>query len=254
MKIFKLFAMAALAVLAFSCEEPESSTEEPKEEQKQEEQPPVEKTLESIVISPASKTLEVGETVTLTLTLTPADFSKEGLAWDSDKKSVATVANGVVTAVAKGEANITATLSGKTATCKITVTKTETPPDDEWDGKTFVDRSAEWGLAFTDKGGWWAFELLSCTAPYHLIKYAQEGDDWIPYSVCHDPIDIARAYQFFCVDVDDSYLQGAVVSTIPDLEELLWPEGNGVATGYVFGFNDKKKFTGEYAILKSHSF
>ena len=249
MKFLKLFALTALAVMAFSCEKPEVPDEKTEEKPVTEE-----KKLESISISPASSTLEAGKTVTLTLTLTPADFSKEGLVWDSSNKAAATVDNGVVTAVAKGEANITATLSGKTASCKITVTQTDSSSD-EWDGKTFTDRSAEWSLAFTDKGGWWAFELLSCTAPYHLIKYAQEGDDWfMPSAICHDPVDIARAYQYFCVDVDDDYLQTAVVSTLPDLQELVWPEGNGVAFGYAFGFNAKKKFTGEYAILKSKSF
>lgn len=252
MKYLKLLALAALAVFAFSCEKPDN-TEVPDE--KTEEKPVTEeKSLEKIVISPASTTLEAGKTVTLTLTLTPADFPKDGLVWDSDKKAVATVENGVVTAVAKGEANITATLSDKTASCKITVTEKE-DTSDEWDGKTFVDRSADWSLAFTDKGGWWAFELLTCTAPYHLIKYAQEGDDWfMPSTICHSPVDVARAYQYFCVDVDDSYLKEAVVSTLPDMEELVWPTGNGVATGYVFGFNEKKKFTGEYAILQSQAF
>lgn len=252
MKFLKLFALTALAVMAFSCEKPEVPNE-PKEYS--EEQPATEeKKLESISISPASKSLEVGETVTLTLTLTPADFPQAGLVWNTDNKAAATVANGVVTAVAKGEANITATLSGKTASCKITVTEKE-DSSDEWDGKTFVDRSADWSLAFTDKGGWWAFELLTCTAPYHLIKYAQEGDDWfMPSTICHSPVDVARAYQYFCVDVDDSYLKEAVVSTLPDMEELVWPTGNGVATGYVFGFNEKKKFTGEYAILQSQAF
>ena len=253
MKLTKLFVLAALALLAFSCEKPDNSVtpDNPKDEPQEE---PAKQELESITITPASGSIEVGKTLTLTVNLVPSDFSREGLVWESSNKAAATVANGVVTAVAKGEADITATLSGKTATCKITVTKTETPSD-EWDGETFIDRSSEWSLAFTDKGGWWAFELLTCTAPYHLIKYAQEGDDWfMPYSICHDPVDIARAYQYFCVDVDDSYLQGAVKATLPDLEELVWPDGNGVATGYAFGFNSKKKFTGEYAILKSQAF
>lgn len=251
MKFLKLFALTALAVMAFSCEKPENSENSNNNDG---EQAPVEKTLESIAISPASSSLEVGKTLTLTVNLVPADFPQEGLVWSSSNKAAATVANGVVTAVVKGEANITATLSGKTASCKITVTQKDEPTDG-WDGKTFVNRSSEWSLAFTDKGSYWAFELLTCTAPYHLIKYAQEGDDYfIPSSVCHDPIDIARAYQFFCVDVDADYLQGAVVSTLPDSEELVWPEGYGVATGYVFGFDSNKKFTGEYAILKSQAF
>ena len=67
---------------------------------------------------------KVGETVTLTATvndgLTPA------LTWESDNTAVATVANGVVTAVKAGTANITVTAAeGVTATAVITVEEAE---------------------------------------------------------------------------------------------------------------------------------
>lgn len=58
----------------------------------------------------------------LKATVTPAD-STDTVVWSSDKPAVATVdpATGKVTAVAPGEAIITATAGTKTATCKVTV-------------------------------------------------------------------------------------------------------------------------------------
>jgi uncharacterized protein YjdB len=67
--------------------------------------------------------MEVGDTYTLTPTVTPSD-AETSFTWSSDKSSVATVSQyGVVTAKGTGTANITVkTDNGKTATCKVTVT------------------------------------------------------------------------------------------------------------------------------------
>ncbi len=67
--------------------------------------------------------MEVGDTYTLTPTITPSD-AETSFTWSSDKNSVATVSQyGVVTAKGAGTANITVkTDNGKTATCKVTVT------------------------------------------------------------------------------------------------------------------------------------
>ena len=69
--------------------------------------------------------LTVGDTQTLTATITPNDANNKNVSWSSDKPSVATVdKNGNVTAVAVGTANITVkTVDGeKTAVCVVTVT------------------------------------------------------------------------------------------------------------------------------------
>lgn len=69
--------------------------------------------------------LTVGDTQTLTATITPDDANNKNVSWSSDKPSVATVdENGKVTAVAAGTANITVkTVDGeKTAVCTVTVT------------------------------------------------------------------------------------------------------------------------------------
>ena len=71
-----------------------------------------------------------GETLTLTATVAPDDATDKTVTWTSSDPTVATVADGVVTAVAAGTATITATATNgtddttddKTATCTITVT------------------------------------------------------------------------------------------------------------------------------------
>ena len=81
----------------------------------------------AITVSPDSKTLDVGGTVTLSATATPSTALDKTVTWTSSNTSVATVTSaGVVTAVAPGSATITATAhdgSGITATCAITVSK-----------------------------------------------------------------------------------------------------------------------------------
>ena len=62
----------------------------------------------------------IGATETLTATVTPADTT-EPVSWSSSNTSVATVANGVVTAIGLGSATITATCGNFTATCAVTV-------------------------------------------------------------------------------------------------------------------------------------
>ncbi len=75
-----------------------------------------------ITIDPTSWTMEVGDKKTLTATVWPASTGTGSLSWTSSNNSVATVdANGNVTAVALGTANITASQNGMSATCVITV-------------------------------------------------------------------------------------------------------------------------------------
>jgi formylglycine-generating enzyme required for sulfatase activity len=66
--------------------------------------------------------LVIGKDETLTATVNPADAADKTLTWTSSAPSVATVANGTVTAIAKGATTITAaTANGKAATCEVTV-------------------------------------------------------------------------------------------------------------------------------------
>ena len=78
----------------------------------------------SLSVSPASLSLNVGdEPVTLQVSYEPADYDKSLLEWSSSDEAVATVADGVVTVKAEGEAVIKVkdTVSEKEATCTVTV-------------------------------------------------------------------------------------------------------------------------------------
>ena len=74
---------------------------------------------------PSTETVMVGETITLTPTITPTD-AVTTLTWTSDDETIATVSEGVVTGVKKGQTFINIeTDNGKTAVCKLTVTESE---------------------------------------------------------------------------------------------------------------------------------
>ncbi len=74
-------------------------------------------------LNKTSTSIGVGYTETLTATLAPATASNQNISWTSSDTDVATVANGIVTAVAEGSATITATTEDGsfTATCDVTV-------------------------------------------------------------------------------------------------------------------------------------
>ena len=67
--------------------------------------------------------LAPGETITLTATVSPADATVADVLWDSSRNGVATVKDGMVTAVATGTADITAVTvdGGFRAVCRVTV-------------------------------------------------------------------------------------------------------------------------------------
>ena len=77
----------------------------------------------SVALSETNLTLRVGDKTTLTATLLPADAVDKTIVWGSTDASVASVNNGVVTALAKGTTKIwvKATAVGLTDTCEVTV-------------------------------------------------------------------------------------------------------------------------------------
>lgn len=72
--------------------------------------------------------LGVGSSSTLTATVAPENATNKAVTWSTSDEAVATVADGVVTAVAEGTATITATTvdGGFTASCAVTVTAAAT--------------------------------------------------------------------------------------------------------------------------------
>ena len=91
----------------------------------------------SITLNKTETSITAGQTETLSVSsVTPDDATDQTVTWSSDKEAVATVdADGKVTAVALGTANITATAndgSGVTATCAVTVSKVVTINQSDW--------------------------------------------------------------------------------------------------------------------------
>lgn len=78
-----------------------------------------------IAVSPTSSSLAIGNTQQLTASISPANATNQSVNWSSDDQAVATVnGSGLVTALAAGTANITATSAdgGYTASSSVTVT------------------------------------------------------------------------------------------------------------------------------------
>ena len=82
-----------------------------------------------VSLNKGSLTLDVGESDTLTATITPNNATNPNVTWSSNNESVATVNNGVVTAIKAGTATITVTTEdgNKTATCAVSVAAATVP-------------------------------------------------------------------------------------------------------------------------------
>ena len=122
-------------------------------------QPCADPEITAIELNKTEATLEMGNTLTLVPTFTPAYMSAD-ITWQTSDADVATVDNGVVTANAIGTATITAeTSNGKTATCAVTVepitektwwgTQTITDWDPDMDVMWSVTRNANKTLTYT---------------------------------------------------------------------------------------------------------
>ncbi|MDE6556803.1 MAG: Ig-like domain-containing protein, partial [Duncaniella sp.] len=81
---------------------------------------------DGITLDVTETDLMEGETLKLTATISPAETTDKSVTWTSSNVEVATVSDGVVTALKPGEVIITAsTVNGLTASCHITVIEKE---------------------------------------------------------------------------------------------------------------------------------
>ncbi len=76
-----------------------------------------------VSLNQSSLILNVGDSYTLTATVTPFYATNKDVTWSSSNTSVATVSKGTVKAIAEGTATITAKAGDKSATCMVTVEK-----------------------------------------------------------------------------------------------------------------------------------
>lgn len=85
----------------------------------------------SIELSETEATMEVGEELTLTASILPDNANNKSVNWTSDNTDVATVVDGVITAVSPGECDITCAStdgSNVSAVCHIVVNE----PEQHW--------------------------------------------------------------------------------------------------------------------------
>lgn len=87
-----------------------------------------EKKVTGVTLDKTTLELFTGDTETLTATVAPDNATNKNVTWSTSDANVATVENGVVTAVSAGTATITVTTEdgAKTATCTVTVSRYST--------------------------------------------------------------------------------------------------------------------------------
>lgn len=133
--------------------------------------------VESVTLNKTEITLEAGATETLTATVLPENATDKTVTWETSNAEVATVANGVVTAVAKGEATITAKAGEKSATCKVTVNEpapaylTIAEAKEKSVGETITVRGEV--TAVSGKSAYIADE----TGGFYVYNWSYNGDD-----------------------------------------------------------------------------
>ena len=102
----------------------------------------------NITLSEATATITSGESKKLTATTAPADYA---VVWSSDNEAVATVAaDGTVKALKAGTANVTATMSGVTATCAVTVNWADKYTFENGVNPVVIDTSATKATGFAE--------------------------------------------------------------------------------------------------------
>lgn len=121
-----------------------------------------------VKITSTVKEVTAGETITLEATVSPENATSKTVTWTSDNNEVATVKDGVVTGVKAGEATITASAGGKTATVKVTVKAAATSGGEtggsgsgETGGSTGGTTGGETGTTTGFENTYWVLEEVS---------------------------------------------------------------------------------------------
>lgn len=147
--------------------------------------------VEGISLDKEELALFVGDTYTLTATVSPADATDKTVTWSSSAPAVATVQGGAVQAVGKGEASVTASASnGMSVSCRIIVSERSEAVD--------MGLSVKWanmnlGASDSSEGGsFYAWGELAPKSDY----------SWRTYKYASGSIDSINKYG----DVTDSYV------------------------------------------------
>ena len=112
-KLYSLMLLCAAIIFVTGCSKDDDNNSTPT---------PV--SVSGVTLDKTTLTIEMGQTATLIATVSPENTADKSVTWSNDKTDIATVKDGVVTAVAVGTATITVTSvadATKKATCTVTV-------------------------------------------------------------------------------------------------------------------------------------
>lgn len=98
----------------------------------------------SVTLDQTTLDLTVGDTEQLTATVLPEDATDKTVVWSSSDQEVATVADGLVTALAPGTATVTASAGDLSAECVVTVA----PAGKSWAVGDLYDEDGVKGVVF----------------------------------------------------------------------------------------------------------
>ena len=134
-----------------------------------------------VTLNKTSATINEGDSLTLMATLEPSNATDKSITWTTSNSSVAAVKNGVVTAVSKGTATITAASSnGLKAVCKVTVVTSE--PVLSADDTTISALSIPLGKTFIVRAN-----ASNGKAPYqYALYYSYNGGSWVAVQTYQD--------------------------------------------------------------------
>lgn len=201
----KVLSVIAVLGLLMACEGLEKPQEEKTEKQgeegengkTEEQEQGQEIALTAIALNKTELTLDKGASETLTVTFTPENATNKALTWTSSNPEVATVADGLVSAVEAGTAEIVVTCGTLTDKCMVTVTLPV--PDGAVDLGLSVywascNLGAESPEGFGDYYGWGDIEPNKEDYTWDNVQYYIKGE-WTkyvpetPYESIYGPVD-----------------------------------------------------------------
>lgn len=188
-----------------------------------------------VTLDQTSVELIKGDTQKLVATVAPESILDDNVTWSSDNEAVATVdANGIVTAVGVGTANITATTSAKnvsgaaeTMSCAVTVRELS------------VDLNA---ILWDEQGAvHWAKFNSSNPANWSDAGAGTQGNTYMAATVVGDKImaatqDDSQVSTLYLVDPDNGYAATAVGSTQAWCTDMAYGKDSGYVAATYGGY------------------